>query len=379
MSLDLSHTKFDEMLRRSAMDFMRGDAPKRVVEELLETDIGMSEGMWKKMADLGWLGILIPDQYGGALNSMTAAGVVLEAMGTGPLPGPYFSSSILGTRIVLEAADESQKEEILPGIVDGRRVLTLAMIEADYTWEPETLSTRALLTEAGFVMDGIKLFVQDAAAATHFIVAAVTEDPATLSEFVSLFIVPAASRGISVKRLPGFLSGRTFEVTFKGVEVPGSALLGNRENGRRALEAAIMKSIPLLCAYKVGGCQSILNMALEYSRGRVQFAKPIGRFQRVQDMIIEIANHADAARWATYEALWKQDVKGFDPESIHLAKVLASEGYWQACTLGHQVFSGLSYSMEHELSFHTRSSRSLYDYFGDPGFHRRKLGKILLN
>ena len=187
---------------------------------------------------------------------------------------------------------------------------------------------------------------------------------------------PTAS---ALEGLPGFLSGRTFEVEFKDVTVPESSLLGEMDKGWQPLFSAISMSIPALCAYKVGACQSVMNMALEYSRGRVQFGQPIGRFQRVQDMIIEIANHSDAARWATYEALWKQDTMGFDPESIHLAKTLASEGYWQVCTLGHQVFSGLSYSKEHELSFHTRTSRHLYHYLGDPSCHRRKLGDIILS
>jgi alkylation response protein AidB-like acyl-CoA dehydrogenase len=378
MSLDLGHSRIDEMLKRSAMDFMRGDAPKLVVEELLETDTGMDDGMWKKMAGLGWLGILIPDEYGGAFHKMTSAGVVLEAMGSGPLPGPYFSSSILGTRIILEAADDGQKQAILPRMVEGDMVLTLAMTEAEYSWEPVSLSTRALETDKGFVINGVKLFVHDATSATHFIVAAKTADNDNLSQSLSLFMVAADTPGIGIRRLPGFLSGRTFEVTFNGAEVPPSALLGNKDQGWPHLERSIAMSIPPLCAYKVGGCQAVLDMTLEYSRGRVQFGTPIGRFQRVQDMIIEIVNHADAARWATYEALWKQDTVGFDPESIHLAKTLASEGYWQACTLGHQVFSGLSYSMEHQLSFHTRTSRYLYDVFGDPGFHRRKLGNMLV-
>lgn len=378
MSLDLSHSKFDDMLKRSAMDFMRGDAPKLVVEELLETETGMSDGIWKKMADLGWLGILIPEKYGGTWNAMTSAGVVLEAMGKGPLPGPYFSSAILGTAILMEAANEDQKKEILPLVSDGKIVLTLAMTEADYGWDANPFSTLAEKDGDGFVINGLKMFVHDAKAATHFIVAANTPEAANASEAASLFLIDAESEGVAIRRLPGFLSGRTFEVSFNGVKTSTSALLGNPGSGWEHLNKAIARSIPPLCAYKVGGCQSVLEMALEYSRGRVQFGQPIGRFQRVQDMIIEIVNHADAARWSTYEALWKQDTMGFDPESIHLAKTLASEGYWQSCTLGHQVFSGLSYSMEHELSFHTRTSRYLYNYFGDPGYHRRKLGKLLV-
>jgi alkylation response protein AidB-like acyl-CoA dehydrogenase len=144
------------------------------------------------------------------------------------------------------------------------------------------------------------------------------------------------------------------------------------------LTAAIQKSIPVLCAYKVGGCQAVIEMTLEYSRTRVQFTLPIGRFQRVQDMIIELVTHADAARWSTYEALWKLDTERPAAESVHLAKAVSSRAYWEACTLSHQVFSGVSYSQEHPLSFHTRASRHLFTFLGDPAYHRQKIGQLLM-
>ena len=133
----------------------------------------------------------------------------------------------------------------------------------------------------------------------------------------------------------------------------------------------------MLCAYKVGGCDTLVEMALEYSRSRVQFGQPVGRFQRVQDMIIEMVNHRDAARWATYECLWKLDTNRPAEESVHLAKTVASEAYWEVCTLGHRVFSGVSYSTDHPASFHTRAARSLYHYLGDPAHHRRQLARLI--
>ena len=100
MSLDLRLGKFDEMLKQSAMDFMRRGAPKLVVEELLNTETGFTDRMWEKIVDMGWLGIIIPETYGGTGNSLTSAGLLFESLGTGPLPGPYFSSSILGSLII---------------------------------------------------------------------------------------------------------------------------------------------------------------------------------------------------------------------------------------------------------------------------------------
>ncbi|MCP4753858.1 MAG: acyl-CoA/acyl-ACP dehydrogenase [Proteobacteria bacterium] len=130
-----------------------------------------------------------------------------------------------------------------------------------------------------------------------------------------------------------------------------SDMLGGKDDGWRPLKEAVMKATSVLCAYKVGGCNAIFDRIPDYSRFWIQFGRPSGRFQRVQDLIIEMINQSDSARWTTYEALWKPDTQPDSEENIHLAKAVVSEAYFQVCTLGHQVFSGLSYSKEHVLSF----------------------------
>jgi alkylation response protein AidB-like acyl-CoA dehydrogenase len=377
MSFDLGLTESEEMLRKTALDFMGRDAPKEIVQALQETDTGYTEELWKKVVEMGWLGVIIPEQYGGTGNPLTSAGVLFEALGLGPLPGPYFSSGILGSLIVLEAGTEEQKQRILPAIAEGEQILALALTEPEYSWEPGAVQTTATSKNGDFVLDGVKLFTLDAQTATHFIVVARTGKEADLAEGISLFLVDSKSKGVSVRRLPGFLMGMTFEVKLDSVKVARSAMLGDKDEGWLALKRGIDKSIPVLCAYKVGGCQAVFTMALEYSRTRIQFGQPIGRFQRVQDMIIEIVNHLDAARWATYECLWKLDTQRPVAESIHLAKAVSSEAYWQACTIVHRVFSGISYATDHPLSFHTRASRSLYSYLGDPAYHRWQIAQLL--
>jgi acyl-CoA dehydrogenase len=278
----------------------------------------------------------------------------------------------------LEAGTEEQKQRILPAMAKGEQILTLALTESEYSWDPEAMETTARNEKGDFVLDGLKLFVFDAEAASHFIVAASTGKEAQGAKAISLFLVDSKSEGVSVRRLPGFLAGMTFEVKLDAVKIPRSAMLGDENEGWPALKRAMTKSIPVLCAYKVGGCQAVLEMTIEYSRTRVQFGQAIGRFQRVQDMIIEMANHADAARWTTYEALWKLDTQRPAAESVHLAKAVSSEAYWEVCTLAHRVISGVSYSKEHPLSLHTRSSRYLYHYLGDPSYHRQQLAQLLI-
>jgi len=378
MALDLALTESEAMLRTTALDFLRRDAPKEVVQALQDTDTGYTEELWQKAVEMGWLGIIIPEQYGGTGNPLTSAGVLFEALGAGPLPGPYFSSGILGSSVILEAGTEEQKQRILPAIAEGKQILALALTETEYGWEPGAVQTTAERKNGDFVLNGLKLFTIDAQAATHLIVVARTgkgDDPA---QGISLFLVDRQSEGVSVRRLPGFLADRTFEVKLDSVRAPRSALLGEMDEGWQPLKDAIAKSIPVLCAYKVGGCQAVLDMALEYSRIRVQFGQPIGRFQRVQDMILEMFNHEEAARWTTYECLWKLDTGRPAAESIHLAKAVSSEAYWEICTRAHHVFSGVGYSKEHPVSFHTRASRYLFHYLGDPAHHRQKLAQLLI-
>jgi alkylation response protein AidB-like acyl-CoA dehydrogenase len=182
--------------------------------------------------------------------------------------------------------------------------------------------------------------------------------------------------GVSVRPLSGFM-GWCYEVKFDSVKVPGSAVLGGLGAGHKPLGQAIEKAIPILCAYQVGGCQAVFEMSVERSQTREQFGTPIGRFQRIQDHIIDIANHLDAARWTTYEALWKLDTGKPARESVHMAKAVTSEAYFQACTSAHYVHGGIGYSESFGLTLHTKMSRGLYHQLGDPRHHRRQLAGLL--
>ena len=151
------------------------------------------------------------------------------------------------------------------------------------------------------------------------------------------------------------------------------ALLGGAADCWDAFERAMLKATAVLNAYQVGGLESVFQMCLEYSRTRRQFQQPIGRFQRVQDHIIDIVNHLDAARWTTYEALWKLDTGRPAEGGVHMAASLASEGYYLACNAAHDVHAGVGIVREYGLTLHTRMSRTLYHHLGSPRYHRRRL------
>ena len=378
MSLDLSLNESEEILKTAALNFLQREISKDTLQAFLDSDTGYDDATWKKVVQMGWLGILIPEEYGGTGYPLTTAGILFEALGSGPLPGPYFSSGILGSLTIMETGSEDQKKAVLPEVAEGKMVVTLAMTEEDYGWNPQNIKTKAQAQNGDYVLNGTKLFINDAKAATHLLVPARTGDDTEGG--LSLFLVESNSPGVSIRKLPGYLLRQSFEVKLDGVKVPASNMLGEKDRAWAGLSKAINTAIPVLCAYKVGGAQAVYEIAVEYSRVRMQFGQPIGRFQRVQNIIIDLINYVDQARWSTYEALWKLDTDQPEQQaSIHLAKILASEGYWKACNQSHRAISGLSYSMEHPTAFHTKTSRSLYNYLGEPAFHRQKLAKLLLD
>jgi alkylation response protein AidB-like acyl-CoA dehydrogenase len=182
--------------------------------------------------------------------------------------------------------------------------------------------------------------------------------------------------GISVERQTGFMIGAA-EVTFDNVPVAAADIIGEIGAGWSIVDRASMKAIPILCAYKVGACQEIFEMTNEYTRTRVVFGQPIGRFQRVQDHCVDISIHLDGARWITYETLWKID-SGIDAgESVHQAKAVASEAYYQSCNFSHMVFAGPGTDYKHPLMAHSVLAHTLYQYLGTPLYHKRAMVDVL--
>ena len=375
--MDLSLTQDQEMLKNAAREFIQRECPKEVLLELDGAETGQAPELWDKVARMGWPGIVVPQEYGGAGASLTDAGVLFQELGRGPVPGPLFSSSVLGAMAVLDGGTDKQKDAILPAIARGSQTLALAVTESDYGWGPEKIGMKAVRRNGGYLLDGVKLFVHGASSASHFLCAARTGGGLDSTDGVSLLVVDAKSPGISVRTLPGFLASAE-EVSFDSVEVADAALLGEEVGkGWEVLGGAMDKAIPVLCAYKVGGCEAVFEMSVSYSQTRVQFGMPIGRFQRVQDHIIDLVNQLDAARWTTYEALWKLDTGRPARGSVHLAKAVSSEAYYQACTHAHEVHAGIGVMTEYGLTLHTKMSRTLYHYLGGPRCHKRRLAKTL--
>jgi alkylation response protein AidB-like acyl-CoA dehydrogenase len=376
--MDLGLTEAQEILKGSVADFVQREYDKNALIALEGTPSGITPRLLRKISELGWLGVVIPEAYGGEERSLTDAAVLFEELGRGPVPGPIFASGVLGALTVLQSGTEAQKQAILPRVARGEAVLCVAVTESDYGWRPDHVHIQATLERGHYVLNGVKVFVHDARAATHLI-CAVRTAPASngASRGISLLVVEASAPGVSVRSLPGWM-GQVDEVRFENVQVPAEALLGGAAgHGWESLEAAALQAIPILCAYQVGSCQAVFEMAVAYSRTRIQFGQPIGRFQRVQDHIIGMVNHLDAARWTSYEALWKLDSGRPAASSVHLAKAVTSEAHLKVCDGAHEVHAGVGVIREYGLTLHTQRSRTLYHLLGDARYHRRRIADAL--
>ena len=372
--MDLSLNEHQRMLAQSVRSFMERRAPRSKIVALQRSELGYEPETWKTIAELGWLGLLIPERYGGGGASLTDAAVLYQEFGRGPLPGPFFSSSVLSALVLLEAGTEEQRRHFLPAIARGEQIFAVAITEPARSWGPQGIAMTAERHGGRYRLNGVKLYVSDSVAATHLIVA-VRTGPAP--DATSLLVVDKNNKGVSARLLPGFI-GWQAEVTLDNVEIPVEGLLAARENeGWAALTHAMQRALPLLCAYQVGSSQAIFEMSVEYSQTRVQFGVPIGRFQRVQDHIIRLVNHLDAARWTTWEAIWKLDTGRPAAASVHLAKAVTAEAHIEACNAAHEVHAGIGSSLEYGLVPHTQLSRTLFNYLGDPKWHKRQMSAAL--
>ncbi|MEX2548391.1 MAG: acyl-CoA dehydrogenase family protein, partial [Chloroflexota bacterium] len=271
--MDLSLTEQQEMLKQGVEDFRTRNATKEAILEAEETPSGYSPEMWQTAAEIGWLSMVTPEAYGGFGGSLTDAAVVFEALGHGPVPGPFFSSGVLAPLLINAAGSDSQKEQYLPALAAGQNVCAFALTEPEWGWGWDAVQTTATPSGDGYTITGTKLFVFDAYSADYLIVIARNGD-----EIVPA-IVDTKADGVSIRRMKGFLTSECV-VKLENVKVSADAVLSGDRN---VLHDAMLRATPILCAQLVGGAQEAYQMSVEYSRARKQFGQPIGRFQHVQN------------------------------------------------------------------------------------------------
>ncbi|MFQ5899242.1 MAG: acyl-CoA dehydrogenase family protein [Candidatus Methylomirabilia bacterium] len=377
--MDFGFSQEQEMLRTTARKFLENECPSSFVRRMMDDPAGTNPEFWQKLAEQGWLGLIYPEAYGGAELGFVDLTVLMEEMGRAVMPGPYFSTVLLGGLAILEAGSEQQKQEWLSKISSGEARVTLAWTEPNARWDAQGITLPARPADRGFVLSGTKLFVHDAHSADALVVAARTADAEQAAEGVSLFLVPKGARGLEVKLLPTMDQTRKLcEVTLKDVEVGSDALVGEKDRGWPPLARVIERATVVLCAEMCGGAQKVLEMTNEYAKIRVTFGKPIGSYQavkhRLADMLVDVEN----AKSITYYAAWAVDEGVAEaPLAASMVKAYVSDAYRKVSAAGIQLHGGIGFTWEHDMHLYFKRAKGSEFTFGDATYHRELVAQLI--
>jgi alkylation response protein AidB-like acyl-CoA dehydrogenase len=373
--MNFAFTEEQELLRETARRFLEEKVPSSRIRELMETDEGYDPDLWTEIARLGWQGMAIPEAYGGAGYTFAEQAVLMEEMGRVLFPGPYLSTVVLAANVLLAGGSEEQKQQILPGIGAGERIVAVAFTEPEGRWDAEGIQIPAKRDGDEFTISGTKMFVVDGHVADTLIVAARTEEGADPTEGISLFLVPADAAGIERRRLETMdMTRKQAEVVIDDVRVPAGALIGPEGSGWSILSEALRLTVVALAAEQVGGAEKCLEMAVEYAKVRVQFGRPIGSFQAIKhkcaDMLVQVESARSAAYYAARVAAAGSDELA---EVAPLVKSYCSEAYFFCAAENIQVHGGIGFTWEHDAHLYFKRAKSSELLFGDPTYHRSLL------
>ncbi len=375
--MDLGLSEEQEMMKTSARDFLQKECPKSLVKQLDESDEGYSPELWRKMAGLGWLGLMFPEEYGGSGGSFLDLAVLLEEMGYNILPGPFFSTVVLGGLTVLAAGNEEQKKDLLPRIAGGGTILTLALTEPRAGYDAASIRTTATAGNGEYVINGTKLFVPDANVADFLLCVARTTEAENPENGVTLLLVDARSPGIKCTLLKTLAFDKQCEVIFDNVRVPGENILGVLNRGWPVVQDVLQKATVAKCAEMVGGAQAALDMAVAYAKERIQFNRPIGSFQAIQHYCANMVSDVDGSRFVTYKAAWKVSEGLPATMDVAVAKSWTGEAYRRVTLLAHQIFGAIGFTMDHDLHRYYRRAKAGEMMFGDSAFQRAIVAREL--
>ncbi len=365
------------MLRDSARSFFAELAPVSQLRALRDQrdDAGFSHSLWKRIGEMGFTGILVPESLGGLGLGHVEAGIVMQEIGRHLVATPLLSSSIVGATAIGAGGTQAQREELLRDVATGKRLATLAVDEQG-RHRPERVTLRARRSGAQWVLDGAKTFVLDGHVADVLLVVARTSGGDEDAQGVSLFAVDRSSPGVTVERTVMVDAHNAARIGFAAVELPDTALLGEAGRGRVALDAALAAGRTAAAAELLGAAEEAFERTLRYLRERRQFGKLIGEFQALQHRAAHLYSELELARAAVMHAQQALDAR--DPQghaAASLAKAKAGHAAMLAVQEGVQMHGGIGMTDEFDMGLFMKRARVLEALFGDADFHADRLAR----
>ncbi len=354
MNLDFNEEQ--QVLRDTLRGVLTVHCPIEVVRRSEDDPIGYPEALWKQLAEVGAVGILIPESFGGAGQSLLEAAILYEELGRALAPTPHFPSAVLGAGLLLQAGSEAQQQSWLPRIARGDAILTLAWLEPDGSFGPRGVQLRATPDGDGFRLRGVKRHVPFARAATQLVVLART---GAGLEDIDLFLVDPAAAGIAQEQLLSLASDCQYELRFDDVRVPAAARLGAPGTGWRHFEAVMQDAVVLLAAQAMGGAERALELTVEYAKQRKQFDKPLGAFQAIAHYLADASTKIDGGKTLVYEAAWARSESRPAGALPAMAKLFACQTYRDVTAMCQQVWGGVGFTIEYDIQLFFRRAKQL--------------------
>jgi alkylation response protein AidB-like acyl-CoA dehydrogenase len=368
--MDFSFSPDQQLLKSSARAFLDEHCRSAFVRRMMDDPVGHDDGLWKELAQLGWLGLPLPDEYGGAGLGLVETAIVLEEMGRAAYPGPYLATVVLAGSALAAAGDAAQKERWLTAIGSGQTRATLALQEEPLDWGGDGVTARAEPAARGYAVTGVKRFVPWAHVADVLLV------PARTREGVSLFLVEANAPGLQISPLTGIdLAMRWSEVRLAGTP---AALVGQAGQATLTLDAVLRRAAVGAAAEMLGAARKCLDMSVEYAKVREQFGQPIGSFQAIRHKCAEMLLEVENSQAATYYAAWAQDAGAEDAGlAASVAKAYVGDAARRVCGEAIQVHGGIGFTWEYDLHLYFKRAKSLEALYGDADWHREQIVRLI--
>ena len=357
-------------LKESVASFVKKDHSFSRLRELRKDSWGYSKDVWGKMAELGWMGLTYPEEYGGLGLDFGFVMVLLEEFGKGLLPEPWISTILLGGNLVLAGGTESRKQEILPAIVNGDLMITAAYLEEGGRYDINFCATQAKQEGNGFSISGKKIFVLDGLSADRFVVTTRTSGSVSDKEGITLFIVSPEAEGVGIKPVNTMDGRNACILELKGVSVCEDDIVGEIDQGYPMLSDVIDQATAGLCAEMMGGMQAALDMTVAYLSERMQFGKPIGTFQTPQHKAADMFIQKELAVSSVYHAIASID-ENTDEKSlaVSIAKAKCSSAYREITKNAIQLFGAIGFTHEADIGFFLKRAKVAEVLFGDTDYH----------
>jgi len=377
--MDFGLSDEQEALRKSAREFLTDRSTTQLVRKLMASKTGFDEGLWRSMAELGWMGTAIAEEDGGLGLGQIELAILAEETGRAILPSPFYSSVGLAGPVIAAAATGTIRKELLGGIASGETRATLALVEAEGRWDAQGVKAKAVKEGGGYTITGTKVFVPDAHLAGEFVVAARTSREKDKRAGISLFAVPASDPNVKVRQLDTIdRTRRLCRVRFSGVKVAADRLLGQEGDGWPVLDRALDRAATTLAAEATGVASKVVELSRDYARERMQFDRPIGSFQAISHKVADMLVLTENARSTTYYAAWALEEGAPDARlAAATAKVAGSEAARTVAQDGIQVHGGIGFTWEHDMHLYYRRAKWCELFLGDPSLWRERVASLI--